>query len=95
MRRRAVAHAIERQGYRCVAVGVGGIACAGPLDAHEPLFRSRGGDACDPGEIVLVCRAHHEWCHEHPLAAKAHGLAVSGAVLYADGRYLRRRDTDH
>lgn len=43
-------------------------------DGHEPLLRSRGGDPTDPDQIVLVCRACHDWAHHNPEAAGARGL---------------------
>jgi hypothetical protein len=48
--------------------------CSGPLDGHEPKHRSQGGDPTDPDAIRLVCRAHHSWCHNWPLAGRALGL---------------------
>ena len=48
--------------------------CSGPLDGHEPVHRSQGGDPTDPDAIVLLCRAHHDFCHEHPSAARDLGL---------------------
>lgn len=44
--------------------------CFGPLDAHERLPRSRGGDAYDLANVLCVCRGHHEWIHGHPREAK-------------------------
>ena len=48
--------------------------CSGPLDGHEPKHRSQGGDPTDPADIVLCCRAHHDFAHSRPIAAKALGL---------------------
>jgi hypothetical protein len=44
--------------------------CSGPLDGHEPKHRSQGGDPTNPDEIQLVCRTHHDFCHDHPIEAK-------------------------
>ena len=41
-------------------------------DAHEPLTRARGGSITDPGNVVAICRPHHdevtfkepEWAYE-------------------------------
>lgn len=35
--------------------------CGGPLDVHEPLKRSRGGNYLDADQCVVLCRNHHEW----------------------------------
>jgi hypothetical protein len=51
-------------------------ACGGPLDPHEPKTRGRGGDYLDENEVVLLCRDHHDWCHDHPLEATDLGLLV-------------------
>ena len=48
--------------------------CSGPLDVHEPGHRSQGADPTDPDQCVCVCRHHHSWAHEHPVAAKVLGL---------------------
>lgn len=29
-------------------------------DAHEPLTRARGGSITDPGNVVALCREHHD-----------------------------------
>lgn len=46
-----------------------------PDDAHELLSRARGGSITDPENIILVCRADHEWITTHPAEAEALGLA--------------------
>jgi hypothetical protein len=90
-RRKAVAIAFERDGGVCtVARIVPEITCWGPLDGHEPLTRARGGDACDPGEIITVCRGHHQWIDDHQEEAKALGLLRSQGVLYLNGRLASR-----
>lgn len=48
--------------------------CDGPLDVHEPVHRSQGGDPTDPEQCTTVCRAHHDYAHSHPKFAKAIGL---------------------
>lgn len=47
------------------------------VDQDELLMRSRGGSATDPDNIVLLCRAHHDWKHQHPTQAQAMGLMPS------------------
>lgn len=80
-RRRAVAEALLRAGYRCeghcrlAEVGAQ-VACAGPLDAHEPLTRARGGSITDPSNIVIVCRNVHNWIHANPALAEEAGLLL-------------------
>lgn len=45
-------------------------------DPHEPLTRARGGDICDRDNVLLLCRSHHRWAHDHPAEAEALGLLV-------------------
>ncbi len=40
-------------------------------DGHEPLLRSRGGDPADPNQIVLACRACHDWVHNNAAESAA------------------------
>lgn len=48
-----------------------------PVDVHEPLTRARGGSILDPDNALAVCRACHDWIHQHPAAAKDIGLLRS------------------
>jgi hypothetical protein len=43
-------------------------------DADERLPRGRGGSITDPGNLLLLCRAHHDWKHAHPHAAAEMGI---------------------
>lgn len=53
---------------------VGEAGCHGrAVDVHEPLTRARGGSITDPGNMVAVCRACHDWIHGHPEAATERG----------------------
>lgn len=54
---------------------VGHVRCAGPLDPHEIIPRSawRLG-YLDPTNIIMVCRAHHDWIGDHPKVAHLRGL---------------------
>lgn len=66
---------IKRDNWRCRGAGlIPDHRCAGPLDVHEVLPRSRGGDPLDPDACIAVCREAHGWLHEHPIEAKALGL---------------------
>jgi hypothetical protein len=49
--------------------------CGGPLDVHELVRRSqwRAGWLV-PDNAIVLCRAHHMWCHDHPLEARNLGL---------------------
>ncbi len=41
------------------------VRCWGPVDPHHVLRRSQGGE--DTVEnLISVCRAHHDWIHQHP-----------------------------
>ena len=50
------------------------------VDQDERLTRGRGGSATDPDNIVLLCRGHHDWKHNHPAQAQAMGLMPSQYV---------------
>lgn len=52
------------------------VACAGPLDPHEPLTRGRGGSITDRANVIWVCRKHHGWLHRNPDEAHRLGLLV-------------------
>lgn len=74
-RQKAVAAAAERDGWACQARPlVPAVPCDGPLEGHEPLMRSRGGDPLDVDQIVTTCAAHHRWAHANPTAAGELGL---------------------
>jgi hypothetical protein len=48
------------------------------VDAHELLSRARGGSIDpDSGNVVLLCREHHNWVTWHPAEAGAMGLSLS------------------
>ena len=75
--RRAVVEAVkERDGERCWAVdAVPELACWGPLDPDEHELRSaRPGGHLDPENVRMICRAHHDWKHLHPIEAARRGL---------------------
>lgn len=52
------------------------VTCWGRLDPHHLLRRSQGGSD-DPSNLLLLCRAHHRWVHDHPAQARALGLLRS------------------
>jgi hypothetical protein len=59
---------------RCEAATAGAPgACAGPMDGHHRLPRSKGGRDV-PSNALWVCRRHHDWIHQHPAAATELGL---------------------
>ena len=62
------AERLRASAYRC-----GGLA----VDLHEPFTRARGGSILDPANTVAVCRACHDWIHDHPEAATSVGLLRS------------------
>lgn len=75
--RRRCMEIVVRRDRICRAAGiVRDIGCNGPLDGHEPLPRSRGGDPTDPEQVILVCRQHHDWIHAHPEASYGYGLLI-------------------
>ena len=40
---------------------------------HEKLTRARGGDITDKENCVALCRACHNWIHDHPAEATEEG----------------------
>jgi hypothetical protein len=49
------------------------IRCWGPIDPHHVLRRSQGGpDTVE--NLISVCRAHHDWIHQHPARSYDLGL---------------------
>lgn len=51
------------------------VECHGPLDADEYDLRSaRPGGHLDPANVQMLCRAHHDWKHAHPVEAARRGL---------------------
>jgi hypothetical protein len=58
----------------CVAAALGiDVVCWGPLDPHHVLPRGRGG-ADHEGNLITLCRAHHDWVHGFPDLSRALGL---------------------
>ena len=75
-RRRLAADLIDQRGPWCQA---GTERCTGrAVDMHEIRRRSQGGDPTDPTNVLLVCRACHDWIGAHPSAAVDRGLAAWG-----------------
>ena len=68
--------ALYRAGGRCQAVElVPEVTCSGPLDVDEIVLRSgRPGGHLDPENVQVLCRAHHDWKHDHPKEAVERGL---------------------
>lgn len=72
------AAARARDGNRCMAeVLVPSVACSGPLDAHERIPRSawKGGYLV-LANVITICRSHHDWVGDYPIAA--HDLGLHG-----------------
>lgn len=66
----------RRDNHTCQARGlVDSVRCGGPLDPHEIIPRSAWQlGYLEPGNVVTVCRRHHEWIDNHPDDAFALGL---------------------
>lgn len=77
LRREAMAVVKERSGGWC-ELRIEGV-CTGyaAKGGHEPLLRSRGGDATDPEEIKDACPACHRWVHRNVTKATAMGFMIS------------------
>lgn len=48
--------------------------CAGAVNAHELVKRSRGGSITDPGNCVPLCNVHNDWAEDNPIGAGLLGL---------------------
>lgn len=46
-------------------------------DIHEVVTRARGGSILDPDNCRAICRACHDWIHDHPKQATSIGLLAS------------------
>lgn len=50
----------------------------GELDPHHIVLKSRAPELrLEPSNLVTLCRNHHDWVHDHPIAATAFGLLAS------------------
>lgn len=76
-RKRVCLEVLERDGG-CVLRGVADHVCAGPLDVHEIVPRSRWAAGwLEPTNCVTACRSLHDWVHAHPNEARSLGLTAS------------------
>lgn len=56
--------------------------CGGALDGHEIIPRSEWRDGyLDVDNVLLVCRVHHDWIHNHTTTARTLGLLSHGRGL--------------
>jgi len=74
----ACREALERDRYRCQAVGLVPHDCRahlGDLDPHHVISKGAAPElADDPANIVGVCRRAHDWIGDHPEEAREMGL---------------------
>jgi hypothetical protein len=74
-RREVVEAAGRRDGWRCRARALVDSRCSGPLDPHEVIPRSAWkAGYLNVDNVVMVCRAHHDWIGDHPDEAHTVGL---------------------
>lgn len=62
---------------RCALAGLDYGPCWNPEgtnDVHHVVPRQSGGTSHDDSPLVVLCRAHHSWSHEHPEEARELGL---------------------
>ena len=78
LRRLAVEVALDAQDGTCWGIDhIPDHSCSGGLQGHEPLLRSRGGDPCDPDQILIICAGLHRQVHLNPKWATSVGLMRS------------------
>jgi hypothetical protein len=70
----AIRHEVMIRDGRCVAPRlVPEVLCWGESDPHHVKRRSQGGE--DTAEnLIVLCRAHHDWVHAHPDRSVSLGL---------------------
>ena len=44
-----------------------------PLEIHHLLPKSSGREQLEPTNLVRLCRVHHQWAHNNPVAAREQG----------------------
>lgn len=70
----AKAAAWLRDGGRCQA-NWPEVSCAGPTDPHHIATQRMYPELrCDPENLVVLCRAHHNAVHENTKTARERGL---------------------
>lgn len=81
----------ERDGGRCQArLYVPSVRCAGQLDPHEIIPRSAwAAGAYVLDNVLMVCRAHHDWIGDNPKLAHEAGLHGFSWEIYWPRRRLR------
>lgn len=66
---------LERDDYRCQAVGFAGLDCAGPIEVHHLAGRDVRPDlVLDPENMLCLCERHHTYVTDHPAEAHDAGL---------------------
>lgn len=75
------AQVLARDGGCVARLLVPEIRCQGRIDPHHALMRSQGGkDTLE--DLIAVCRAHHDWIHNHP--ARSYELGLLRHRPYSD-----------
>lgn len=71
-----VIEALRRAGHQCQARHlVPEVRCGGPLDPDEIMGRGvLPGAHLIQDNVQILCRAHHDWKHDHPTRARDLGL---------------------
>jgi 5-methylcytosine-specific restriction endonuclease McrA len=80
--------ALIRDGYTCQGMAIPDHRCAGRNDLHHLQPVGRGGPRLELANLKTLCRAAHDWVHEHPREATELGLLRSGygdVVTHAGG----------
>lgn len=77
---------MERDGSACQffkgrGTLVGVAPHGGQLDPHHLVTVARDRTLrLEPTNLLTLCRNHHDWVHDHPIAASAFGLLKSAPV---------------
>lgn len=84
--------ALERDGYRCQAVGLLPHDCHGRIDPSHIISKGASPEqADDPANILAICRTAHDWIGGHPKEARKLGLYGRWGDDLADLARLRDR----
>lgn len=77
-RRKCMAVVRERSEGRC-ELGITNCCTFAGVEGHELLPRSAGGSITDPSNVVLACRACHDFVTTHPAWAYSVGFLMRRA----------------
>lgn len=82
--------AVVKRDQDCQGKQLIGGACKGRLDCHHVWRKGQGGPDHEDN-LVLLCRAHHDWVHAHVVPSLALGFLSSSWDGMAGARAAAER----